>query len=74
MRTFKQGNWENTNVGCPICNTQDKGEVILIPIDGTKQGNNIEAVQTHTTCLQKELMFYPETSMFAIKCPNYYHS
>ncbi len=67
MRTFKQGNWSGNEI-CPICKTKKQGEVILIPIAGTKDGNKIKAIQTHTDCLQKQLMYYPENKIMIINC------
>jgi len=67
MRTFKQGNWSNDD-SCLICGTQKAGEVILIPIVGTKEGNNIQAKQVHTDCLQEQLMYYPENDIIAAVC------
>lgn len=44
MKTFKQMNKSGKDV-CPICNTQDDGEVGLIGVIGTEKGNIIEAKQ-----------------------------
>jgi hypothetical protein len=51
MRTFKEGNWSHGAV-CPICKTADEGEVVLIGIDGTEEGGNMQADQVHMKCLQ----------------------
>ena len=51
MRTFK-------SVGkhiCPICSTSKEGEAILIPINGTEDGNNMEAQPIHVDCLNLSL-------------------
>jgi len=50
MKTFKQMNKSGKDV-CPICNTQDDGEVVLIGIIGTEEGNIIEAKQFHLKCI-----------------------
>jgi UDP-N-acetylmuramoylalanine-D-glutamate ligase len=36
---------------CPICNTQDKKQVVLIIKSGTQEGNIAQAVQVHLDCL-----------------------
>ncbi len=59
MRTFKGFNSSHGAV-CPICMTGDDKEIVLIPVSGTESGNNMEAIQVHTECLQRELMFYPQ--------------
>ena len=51
LRIFKQGNWENTKEVCPICKTQEKGEVVLIAEDDKVDGYNCEALQVHLECL-----------------------
>ena len=50
MRTFKEMNKVDGEV-CPICETSDSGEVVLIGIIGTEEGNNIEAKQFHLKCI-----------------------
>jgi len=50
MRTFKEMNKSNGDV-CPICKTQNDGEVVLIGIVGTQDGNIIEAKQFHVECI-----------------------
>lgn len=50
MRTFKHRNMAGKDV-CPICKTNKDGETVLIAIDGTKKGNNIQAMQFHLECL-----------------------
>jgi hypothetical protein len=56
MRTFEHFNTYGPDV-CPICGTNDDKEIMLIPIKGTKSGNNIQAIQTHTDCLQQGLLY-----------------
>jgi hypothetical protein len=51
MRIFKNGNWSQ-GVKCPICNTSKKGEVVLIGMEGTEDGGNIQAAQVHLDCLE----------------------
>lgn len=50
MKTFEEGNWSNDV--CPICKTQNKGKVVLVGIDGTESGNNIQAIQIHLDCIE----------------------
>jgi hypothetical protein len=42
---------------CPICGSADIKEAILIPIFGTEEGNNIQAVQVHVDCLATQLVY-----------------
>lgn len=49
MRTFK--NFPKEAI-CPICNTSKQGECVLIGIEGTKDGNNIEAKPFHLDCIE----------------------
>lgn len=50
MKTFKQMNKSGKDV-CPICKTQDDGEVVLIGVIGTEEGNIIEVKQFHLKCI-----------------------
>jgi len=55
MRIFKEMNTTGKDV-CPICETKDKKEVVLIPKVGTgnspgKKFQNYEAIQVHLSCL-----------------------
>ncbi len=50
MRTFKEPNLSN-DWKCPICNTADIKEVVLIEIAGSEDGNNIQAEQIHMDCI-----------------------
>lgn len=36
---------------CPICKTKDDKPTILVGIEGTEKGNNMEAVQVHIECI-----------------------
>jgi len=50
MRVFKEPNLSD-NWKCPICNTNELKEVVLIGIAGTESGNNIQAEQIHLDCI-----------------------
>lgn len=47
------GNWK-----CPICNTNEDKPVTLIGIQGTEDGNNMQAEQFHVDCI--ELLYNEE--------------
>ena len=49
MRTF--AHFPKTNL-CPICGTKRDEKCVLIPIDGTEDGNIIEAECVHLQCIQ----------------------
>lgn len=71
MRTFKNGNWFDPKTVCPVCETQDEGEVVLVPVAGTQQGRNIQAIQVHTKCIGERMVYYPEHNMIFIECINF---
>lgn len=50
MRVFEKPNM--TNFKCPICGTSDNKPVVLVGIDGTQEGYNIQAVQYHLDCIE----------------------
>ena len=55
MRTFK--NFPETSK-CIICRNNDNRECTLIPIDGTENGNNCEAVPVHVDCIKNLKLRY----------------
>ena len=59
MRTFKEPNWTDNNK-CPICHTTEIAPVMLIPIVGTQDGNNVQAIQVHEKCIEEGMWYYPE--------------
>lgn len=36
---------------CPLCYTKDELATILVPIAGTEDGNNVQAMQVHAHCV-----------------------
>ena len=68
MRTFEKGNWSSPETLCPICKTQDKGEVVLVPIAGTEDGNNMEAIQVHTKCIGEKMIYIKSHNAIIINC------
>jgi hypothetical protein len=56
MRVFAKPNLSN-GWKCPICKTSEEKEVVLIGVEGTQEGNNMQAEQFHLDCL--ELTYYP---------------
>lgn len=48
MKVFKEFNQDSI---CPICGTNKSGEAVLIPINGTEDGWNMEAMQVHLSCI-----------------------
>lgn len=50
MKVFKHPNLSN-NWHCPICKTKKDKEVVLVGIQGTENGYNIEATQYHLDCI-----------------------
>ena len=64
MRTFKHPNTDD-DWKCPICNTNDDKEVVLIGISGTEDGNIMEAEQFHLDCI--ELTYFKKDGFLAMK-------
>ena len=54
MNIFEKPNTAN-NWKCPICNSAEEKQVVLIGIDGTERENNIESEQIHVDCLDFRL-------------------
>ena len=54
MRAFAKpnlgGGWK-----CPICHTAEEKEVVLVGIQGTEDGGNIQAEQVHLDCIELTL-------------------
>ena len=48
MRTFEEFPEKDK---CPCCGTNDPSECVLIPIQGTEDGGNVECIPMHTGCL-----------------------
>jgi len=48
MRTFEH--FPDFGAMCPICNTNEDRECVLIPLKGTEDGNIMEALATHSDC------------------------
>ena len=36
---------------CPLCQTNNFKPVVLVPIDGTRDGQNYKAIQVHLDCI-----------------------
>lgn len=66
MRTFEHPNLSN-NWKCPICDTSEDQEVVLIGINGTQNGGNIQAEQFHADCVLKGLLYYKDNNVIAQK-------
>lgn len=64
MRVFKKPNLAN-GWKCPVCQTADEKEIVLIGIDGTEQDTIIEAEQFHLACLRP--LYYKNQRVIAFK-------
>ena len=49
MRIFEHPNMENFK--CPICGLDDNKPIVLIGVDGTQEGWNMQARQYHVDCI-----------------------
>lgn len=48
MRQFLHPNMNGFT--CPVCGTNADAPVVLVPIEGTEDGNLVEAKQVHSDC------------------------
>jgi hypothetical protein len=62
MRAFDEPNLHGGWV-CPICGTSAVKPVVLIGIEGTQEGHNIQAEQFHLDCI--ELTFFKDKHIIA---------
>ena len=66
MRLFPHPNSPWT---CPVCGKDTDEAVVLIGIQGTEEGNNMEAVQVHFDCL-RTLRWYKGAGVIATPAPH----
>ena len=66
MRIFDHPNLSNKKWRCPICQTRNDDKIVLIGINGTEAGKNIEAEQFHLKCLNK-LRYYKDNNIVAVR-------
>jgi len=59
MKIFEHFNAHGIDL-CPICGTNDDKPTILIPILGTEEGYNVQAIQVHEECLTRDLVYSNE--------------
>lgn len=50
MRTFSELN--KIGNACPVCETHDAGEAVLVGLHGTRAGNMMQAEQFHMKCIE----------------------
>jgi hypothetical protein len=55
MKIFDHMNTSGKDV-CPICKTKEDKPVTLIPIDGTEDGNTMQAKPVHVSCIELSLL------------------
>ena len=62
MKTFEHFPREKI---CPLCDTSVDRPCILVPIDGTNEGNICEFIPVHVDCLTKgDLRYNREANVF----------
>lgn len=65
MRVFEHPNLNNGDWKCPICNTAEDKEVVLVGIEGTQEGNNMQAEQIHLDCI--DLTYFKGENFLGMK-------
>jgi hypothetical protein len=55
---------------CPVCDGNHDGPTILIPIYGTEDGNNMEAVPAHIDCVMDNLTYSKEHKLIGMQTQN----
>ena len=63
MRIFDKPNKSNS-WKCPICKTNDNKPVVLVSVEGTQEGNNVEAEQIHLECI--DLTYYKDIDILVM--------
>lgn len=53
---------------CPICKTGEDKQTVLIPIDGTENGNICRAEQVHLDCLLTHLGYKKDHKIIYAIC------
>jgi hypothetical protein len=48
---------------CPVCKTNEDKPCILLPIDGTGDGNIVEAKPTHVECMSEGFRYSPKVGI-----------
>lgn len=50
---------------CKLCGANDDKECTLVPVDGTNNGGNVEAIPVHVECISKlNLRYNRESNIF----------
>ena len=63
LRTFKHFPKDTI---CKICGKNDDKECVLVPVNGTDDGNICEAILVHTDCLA-QIRYYKKINVFYIR-------
>ncbi|KKS35466.1 MAG: hypothetical protein UU99_C0011G0009 [Parcubacteria group bacterium GW2011_GWE2_42_14] len=65
MRTFDHF---PATITCPLCGTSEDKPCTLIPIDGTEDGGNCEAIPVHADCVANaQLQFNRDVNVFYVR-------
>jgi hypothetical protein len=52
---------------CPICGDNHDDATVLVPIHGTQDGFNVEAVPTHVQCVIDNLQYSKEQKLMGLE-------
>ncbi len=67
MKTFQHFNSAGEAV-CPVCGTSNDKETVLVPIAGTQEGGNCQAIQVHTECIEANWFYHKAQRFIGIGC------
>ena len=66
MKTFEKPDWQKDET-CPLCGTTDTKPIVLVPISGTRNGCNAEAIKIHDDCIQRGMWYYPDQKIIVVR-------
>jgi len=66
-RVFEHFPKTNIKSVCPICYKNHDGATVLVPINGTQEGFNMEAVPTHIQCVIDNLQYSKEQKLMGLE-------
>lgn len=66
MRVFPHFPANGTTV-CPVCGSDEDGQTFLVPIDGTEDGDTVQAAPTHIHCILSNIRYSPVHKLMGLE-------